>query len=75
MLLLDGREGPSRAELEKLRRDIAIIAVIDDGSERAPGGDFAYYPPVPQARALDWTGARTVPASAGNGRCWDSIRI
>ena len=22
--------------------------------------DFAYYPPVPQARALDWTGARTV---------------
>ena len=23
--------------------------------------DFAYYPPVPQACALDWTGSRTVP--------------
>ena len=34
---------------------------IDDGSERRLASDFAYYPPVPQARALDWTGARTVP--------------
>ena len=60
MLLLDGREGPSRAELEKLTRDIAIVAVIDDGSDARLAADFAYYPPVPQARALDWTGARTV---------------
>jgi spore coat polysaccharide biosynthesis protein SpsF len=60
MLLLDGREGPSRAELEKLRRDIPIVAIIDDGSDARLAADFAYYPPVPQARALDWTGARTV---------------
>ena len=60
MLLLDGREGPSRAELEKLARDIAIVAVIDDDSDARLAADFAYYPPVPQARALDWTGARTV---------------
>ena len=44
------------------RRDVAVIAVIDDGSERRLAADFAYYPPVPQARALDWTGARTVAA-------------
>ncbi len=60
MLLLDGREGPSRAELEGLSRDVAIVAMIDDGSDARLAADFAYYPPVPQARALDWTGARTV---------------
>jgi spore coat polysaccharide biosynthesis protein SpsF len=60
LLLLDGREGPSRGELEKLRRDIPVVAVIDDGSDTRLAADFAYYPPVPQAKALDWTGARTV---------------
>ena len=60
MLLLDGREGPSRQELENLSRGIAVTAVIDDGSDTRLAADFAYYPPVPQARALDWTGARTV---------------
>jgi spore coat polysaccharide biosynthesis protein SpsF len=61
MLLLDCREGPSRAELDRLGRDIPVTAVIDDGSERRLAADFAYYPPVPQVAALDWTGARTVP--------------
>jgi spore coat polysaccharide biosynthesis protein SpsF len=61
LLILDGREGPSRAELESLRRLVPIIAAIDDGSDRRLACDFAYYPPVPQASALDWTGARTVP--------------
>lgn len=61
LLLLDGRDGPSRSELEALRQDIPIVAVIDDGSDTRLAADFAYYPPVPQARALDWTGARTVP--------------
>ena len=60
MLLLDGREGPSRRELEKLSRDIAITAVIDDGSDTRLAADFAYYPPVPQAHALRWNGARTI---------------
>ncbi len=60
MLVLDGREGPSRQELEKLRRDIPIVAVIDDGSDARLAADFAYYPPVPQARTLSWAGARTV---------------
>jgi spore coat polysaccharide biosynthesis protein SpsF len=61
LLLLDGREGPSRGELEALRRDIPVVAAIDDGSDTRLAADFAYYPPVPQASMLDWTGARTVP--------------
>jgi spore coat polysaccharide biosynthesis protein SpsF len=60
LLLLDGREGPSRGELEKLRRDIPVVAIIDDGSDTRLAADFAYYPPVPQAKSLGWTGARTV---------------
>jgi spore coat polysaccharide biosynthesis protein SpsF len=61
ILLLDGREGPSRAELEKLKHGIAVTAVIDDGHERRLACDYAYYPPVPGALALDWTGSRTLP--------------
>jgi spore coat polysaccharide biosynthesis protein SpsF len=61
LLLLDCREGPSRAALDAMSRDIPVTAVIDDGSERRLAADFAYYPPVPQVKALDWTGARTVP--------------
>jgi spore coat polysaccharide biosynthesis protein SpsF len=61
LLLLDGREGPSRAELEKLKRTVAVTAVIDDGHERRLACDYAYYPPVPAALALDWTGANTLP--------------
>jgi spore coat polysaccharide biosynthesis protein SpsF len=59
MLLLDGREGPSRLELEELRRAVPVTAIIDDGSDRRLACDFAYYPPVPQARELSWTGANT----------------
>ena len=61
ILLLDGREGPSREELEKLKRGIAVTAVIDDGHERRLACDYAYYPPVPGALGLDWTGSRTLP--------------
>ena len=61
IFLLDGREGPSRAELEKLKRGVAVTAVIDDGHERRLACDYAYYPPVPGALALDWTGSRTLP--------------
>jgi spore coat polysaccharide biosynthesis protein SpsF len=61
LLLLDGREGPSRAELEKLKRTVAVTAAIDDGHDRRLACDYAYYPPVPAALALDWTGASTLP--------------
>jgi len=60
ILLLDGREGPSRAQLEKLKRGVAVTAVIDDGHDRRKAADLAYYPPVPGAKALDWSGANTL---------------
>lgn len=59
LLLLDGRDGPSRAELETCKGKAGIVAVIDDGHDRRLGADYAYYPPVPQAFALDWQGAST----------------
>jgi spore coat polysaccharide biosynthesis protein SpsF len=61
LVILDGREGPSRAEAEALRRDCVLMAAIDDGTDMRLACDFAYYPPVPQALALSWAGARTVP--------------
>jgi spore coat polysaccharide biosynthesis protein SpsF len=59
MLVLDGREGPSRREVEQLRRAGVATSIIDDGSDARLACDFAYYPPIPQARELDWAGART----------------
>jgi spore coat polysaccharide biosynthesis protein SpsF len=61
ILLLDGREGPSRAELEKLKRGARVTAVIDDDHERRLACDYAYYPPVPGALALDWSGSNALP--------------
>ncbi|HJT43552.1 MAG TPA: NTP transferase domain-containing protein [Rhizomicrobium sp.] len=61
ILLLDGREGPSRADVEKFKRHVAVCAAIDDGHERRLACDFAYYPPVPGACALDWSGSNTLP--------------
>jgi spore coat polysaccharide biosynthesis protein SpsF len=61
ILLLDGRTCPSRAELEKLKRGVAVTAVIDDGHDRRLAADYAYYPPVPGAKALSWTGSNTLP--------------
>jgi len=57
ILILDGPAGPSRGMLEKLKRQVAVTAVIDDGDERRLAADFAYYPPVPGAKALDWSGS------------------
>jgi spore coat polysaccharide biosynthesis protein SpsF len=61
LFLLDGREGPSRAELEKLKRGVAVTAVIDEGHDRRLAADYAYYPPVPGAKALDWRDSNTLP--------------
>jgi len=59
LLLFDCREGPSRIELDALRRAVSFVAVIDDGSERRLAADRAYYPPL--AAVLDWTGSRCEP--------------
>ena len=61
LLLLDGPEGPGRAELERLKQGVAVTAVIDDAHERRLACEYAYYPPVPGALSLDWSGASTLP--------------
>jgi spore coat polysaccharide biosynthesis protein SpsF len=61
LLVLDGREGPSRTELEDLTLSLGITAVIDDASDRRLAADLAYYPPVPQAERLDWSGSCCAP--------------
>jgi spore coat polysaccharide biosynthesis protein SpsF len=60
LLICDLRDGVSGAELEAVARDVAITAVIDDASERRLAADVAYFPPVPQAFQLDWTGSDCV---------------
>jgi spore coat polysaccharide biosynthesis protein SpsF len=60
LLICDMRDGIGKSELETLSRDVAITAVIDDGSERRLAADVAYYPPVPQSAVLDWTGSDCV---------------
>lgn len=59
LLLLDCREGPSRADIAAL--NIPLKVVVDDASERRLACDLAYYPPVPQAALLDWTGSHCEP--------------
>jgi len=61
LLLLDGREGPTRYELAKLSGHVGLTAVIDDAAERRLAADVAYYSPVPQALALDWRSSRCEP--------------
>ncbi len=61
LLLLDCREGPSRRELKSLAQRVGLTAVIDDAAERRLAADLAYYPPVPQAEALDWSGSHCEP--------------
>jgi spore coat polysaccharide biosynthesis protein SpsF len=60
LLICDMREGLSRADLAGLRDKIGLAAVVDDGSKRRLAADLAYYPPVPQAAALDWRGSSTL---------------
>jgi spore coat polysaccharide biosynthesis protein SpsF len=60
LLICDMRDGIGKTDLESLARDVAITATIDDGSERRLAADVAYYPPVPQAAVLDWTGSDCV---------------
>ena len=45
--------------MRDLKRHAGVTVVIDDGHERRLASDYAYYPPVPGALALDWSGAKT----------------
>jgi spore coat polysaccharide biosynthesis protein SpsF len=61
MFLLDCRDGPGLHELASLTGRVALTATIDDASQRRLVCDRAYYPPVPQAHALGWSGSACVP--------------
>jgi spore coat polysaccharide biosynthesis protein SpsF len=57
LVIVDCREGPSRAELTALKTKVSSVVVIDDGNERRLAADRAYYPPVPQSGAMNWAGS------------------
>ncbi|HTQ14928.1 MAG TPA: NTP transferase domain-containing protein [Rhizomicrobium sp.] len=59
ILICDLREGVGARELGEL--GVPLKIAIDDGSERRLACDLAYYPPVPQAEALDWHGSSCRP--------------
>ncbi|HEY4113519.1 MAG TPA: NTP transferase domain-containing protein [Rhizomicrobium sp.] len=60
-LICDMREGVGRRELFEITASVPVTVVIDDGSDRRLAADVAYYPPVPQALALDWSGSMCAP--------------
>jgi spore coat polysaccharide biosynthesis protein SpsF len=59
VLIVDVRDALSRAALDGVRaagvRPVKIV-VIDDVSDRRLASDLAFFPPVPQVEAIDWTG-------------------
>ncbi len=61
LLICDMREGISGDEMQTLVQSVGLTAVIDDASDRRLAADIAYYPPVPQAGLLDWTGSHCAP--------------
>jgi spore coat polysaccharide biosynthesis protein SpsF len=60
ILVCDVREGLSRAQLQELSHLVRLVAVYDDSSERRLAADVAYYPDLPQAHDLDWTGSACI---------------
>lgn len=56
-IVLDVRDNLTLDDVRAIRRRTrARIVVLDDASERRLAGDEAFYPPVPQVRALSWAG-------------------
>ena len=59
ILILDVRDNLSRDSLRWIKKETGIkIVTIDDPEDKRLESDIALYPPVPQVRALDWTGYR-----------------
>jgi spore coat polysaccharide biosynthesis protein SpsF len=58
LLVLDVRTALSPAAVQRLRARVPVVASIDDASDRRLACDHVFSPPVPQVRALDWTGFR-----------------
>jgi spore coat polysaccharide biosynthesis protein SpsF len=60
LLVLDCDDGPSLLEVKRLKRGLALMAVIEDLSSRRLVADAAYYAPLPRVEQLDWRGAHTI---------------
>ncbi len=58
ILVVDVRDDLSKASLDALATKGAVIAVLDDSSDRRWAADIAFYPPVPQVQKIDWSGFR-----------------
>ncbi|MHC1713407.1 MAG: hypothetical protein AB9872_14770 [Solidesulfovibrio sp.] len=52
---LDVRDDLSQGDLRELKKS-AVVAVLDDPTDKRLEADLAFYPPVPQVEELDWTG-------------------
>jgi len=59
VLVVDVRDTLSRGALEAVRAEGTRVIVLDDSSSRRLAADMTCYPPVPQARRLEWTGSHT----------------
>ncbi len=59
ILIADARENLTRSLLARASANIAVVATIDDSSDRRLAATHAYYPPVPQVQTLSWQDART----------------
>jgi spore coat polysaccharide biosynthesis predicted glycosyltransferase SpsG len=57
-LVVDVRDDLSKATLDALASNGAVIALLEDSSDRRWAADLAFYPPVPQVRGADWSGFR-----------------
>lgn len=55
VLVIDVRDELTLHDVRSIRERTGVrVAVIDDVSDRRLGADDVFYPPVPQARALEW---------------------
>jgi spore coat polysaccharide biosynthesis protein SpsF len=60
ILVCDARQNISREVLARIGANVPVVAVIDDASDRRLAATHAYYPAVPQAEALAWSGPTVV---------------
>lgn len=56
-LLCDVKTMLSREALVGIGKAGTFVVTYDDGSDRRLAADLAFFPPVPQVQALEWTGS------------------
>lgn len=54
-VVLDVRGGLSVDTVSRVHQRGVLVVDVDDPSDRRLAADLAFYPPVPQVRAMDWT--------------------